>query len=107
MNSPTFQSILVSKIYTYLAEGRFAIPKLQRAFVWNGHKAAKLLDSMHRGMPIGALTIWETSKKNKDLLRHSLHILPSFQDHNKSVWFILDGQQRLSVLHQVSIGGER
>ncbi len=56
-------------------------------------------------MPIGAVTIWDTSKKNKDLLRHTLHILPPFQDHNKSVWFILDGQQRLSVLHRVSVGG--
>jgi hypothetical protein len=88
-----------------LNEGKFAVPKLQRAFVWNGRKAAMLLDSMYRGMPIGSLTIWDTSNKNKNLLRHTLHLLPQFKDH-KRVWFVLDGQQRLSVLYRVFERGE-
>lgn len=88
-----------------LNEGRFALPKLQRAFVWSGPKAAKLLDSIYVGMPIGALTIWDTSKKNRELLRVTTKVLPAFRDYNSRVWFLLDGQQRLSVLHRVQEGG--
>ena len=84
----------------------FAIPKLQREFVWNGSKAAEWLDSIYRGMPIGSILIWETGKKNGDLLRPALHILPPFDPGNKLIWYLIDGQQRLSVLHQ-AVRGER
>ncbi len=43
MNAPVFNSVSVKQLYKFLAEGRDAVPKLQRAFVWNGPKAAKLL----------------------------------------------------------------
>lgn len=105
MNSPTFYTTKTKQLYTQLCEGKFAVPKLQRAFVWNGRKAAMLLDSMYRGMPIGSLTIWDTSNRNKNLLRHTLHILPQFKEH-KRVWFVLDGQQRLSVLYRVFDRGD-
>jgi len=100
MNSPQFFTTKTKHLYTQLCEGKFAVPKLQRAFVWNGRKAAMLLDSIYRGMPIGSLTIWDTSNRNKNLLRHTLHILPPFKDHRR-VWFVLDGQQRLSVLYRI------
>src|SRR5829696_4952043 len=100
MNSLQFETITIEDLFSELCEGRFAVPKLQRAFVWNGVKATKLLDSVYRGMPIGALTIWDTSKKNRTLLRRSLEVLPNFKDHNSRVWFVLDGQQRLSVLYR-------
>ncbi|HEY9285129.1 MAG TPA: DUF262 domain-containing protein [Pyrinomonadaceae bacterium] len=107
MNKPTLKSVSVKQLYTYLDGGKFAVPKLQRAFVWNGNKAAKLLDSICRGMPIGSVIVWDTGRKNRNMLRQSLHILPPFNDYNKRVWFVLDGQQRLSVLHQIRKGGER
>jgi hypothetical protein len=107
VNSIAFRTITIEKLYRELDDGRFAVPKLQRAFVWNGPKAAKLLDSIWRGMPIGTVTIWDTSKNNKNMLRQTAQILPQFRDHNKRVLFVLDGQQRLSVIHQVSRGGER
>lgn len=107
MNRMIFKSVPVRRLYLDLDGGKFAVPKLQRAFVWNGPRAAKLLDSIYRGMPIGSVTIWDTGLKNKNMLRQSLHILPPFNDYNKRVWFVLDGQQRLSVLHQIRKGGER
>jgi len=106
MNSPQFFTTKTKSLYTQLVEGKFAVPKLQRAFVWNGRKAATLLDSIYRGMPIGSLTIWDTSKRNKNLLRHTLHILPPFKDRNGRVWFVLDGQQRLSVLYRIFERGD-
>lgn len=94
-----------ARLRAALDDGQFAIPRLQRAFVWNGTKAAKLLDSMYVGMPIGSLTIWDTSGKNRDLLRKDSRVLPPFRDHNARVWFVLDGQQRLSVLYRAQEGG--
>ena len=99
-----FKSHPLKTLHKYLNEGRFAVPKLQRAFVWNGAKAAKLLDSVYRGLPIGALTIWDTPKGNKNLLRVTTTVLPNFNDANPRVWFLLDGQQRLSVLHRILRG---
>jgi hypothetical protein len=102
---PRLDTQTVRRLHRLLDEGRFAVPKLQRAFVWNGRKAADLLDSIYRGMPIGSLTIWETSRKNRNLLRQTTRVLPPFQDHNGKVWFVLDGQQRLSVLYRIATGG--
>jgi|GEM_PF-5883735 len=86
-----------------LAQGAFAVPKLQREFVWNPPKVCKLLDSMYRGYPIGNLMIWETPRRNAGLLRTSVSLLPPFDSRNHAaIKFIIDGQQRLTVLHQIS-----
>ena len=100
MTKPRFEQKSIRQLRDCLERHVFAIPRLQREFVWNGPKAAALLDSIYRGMPIGALTIWETGRSHSDLLRPSLHILPPFDTSNKQIWYLLDGQQRLSVLHQ-------
>lgn len=83
------------------------MPRLQREFVWNGPKAARLLDSIYRNLPIGSLVVWRCHRADRDLFRNSLHILPAFDPANKEVWFLLDGQQRLSVLYQASRGEVR
>lgn len=44
--------------------------ELQREFVWDGKRAAALLDSISRGMPIGVVLIWQTKPQQYDLLRH-------------------------------------
>ena len=46
------QAKTVSRLLQHVDEGRFAIPRLQREFVWDGPKAAKLLDSILSGMPV-------------------------------------------------------
>src|SRR6266404_3245145 len=104
-NSITFPRYSIRKLYTLLDEGRFAVPKLQRAFVWNGSKAAQLIDSIYREMPIGSVTIWDTGTTNRSQLRPTLHLLPTFDEKHRRVWFVLDGQQRLSVLNQIRTAG--
>src|ERR1035441_9495051 len=98
--------IKVARLLNHVNEGRFAIPKLQREFVWDGKKAAKLLDSILSGMPIGVPMIWETPKSQKLHLREKYHVLPSFDKRNRRVWFIIDGQQRVSVLHHAQKGDD-
>jgi hypothetical protein len=83
---------------------RFAVPKLQRNFVWDAGRAAKLLDSMYQDMPIGSLFLWEMDRKSAHLIRQSAEVLPSFNNSNRTIWFVIDGQQRLSVIHQAFAG---
>jgi hypothetical protein len=82
----------------------FAVPELQREFVWNARKTCTLLDSIYAGYPIGAALIWKTDRRNQTLLRNTLHILPPFDDKSRDIFFLVDGQQRLSVLWQVLRG---
>jgi len=42
--------------------------------------------------------VWKTSRRNENQLRSQLHILPQFNPANDEIWFLIDGQQRLSVL---------
>ena len=81
------------------------MPEIQREFVWNARRAVALLDSMYKGYPIGTVMVWRADKKQAWMLRHKLHILPPFDaTQNKEIFFLVDGQQRLSVLHQVRRG---
>jgi hypothetical protein len=86
--------------------GRFAIPHLQREFVWDGPKAAKLLDSILKAMPVGVVLIWDTPQSQRLHLRQKYHVLPAFNYANRRVWFLIDGQQRVSVLHHVRQGDQ-
>jgi hypothetical protein len=107
MRGVRVQEIPVARLHAWLDEGRFAIPKLQREFVWSGPKAASLLDSIYRGMPIGTLMVWSTTRRNQNVLRQSLHILPEYNPANGRILYVIDGQQRLSVIHQERKGESR
>src|ERR1700678_2578990 len=97
---PTLTKVTIRTLRGHLLARRFAVPKLQRNFVWDPGRAAKLLDSIYREMPIGSLFLWEMDRKSANLIRQSAEVLPSFNSANKQIWFVIDGQQRLSVLYQ-------
>ena len=103
-NNITITKLSSRNLIRRIDEGRFAIPKLQREFVWDGPKAAKLLDSIYAGMPIGVVMVWQTPKAQRLYLRQRYHVLPPFNDRNAKVWFLIDGQQRISVIHHVREG---
>ena len=94
----------VAAVLKDLRAGKYAIPRLQREFVWDGPRAAKLMDSIYKGMPIGSSLIWETPRSKKLYLRQRYDVLPPFSEKNKQVWFLIDGQQRMSVLHGIHQG---
>jgi len=97
-------SFTITRLWDVFADRKFAIPEIQREFVWDSRKACALLDSIYKKLPIGSALVWETNGHNRTLLRHSLHILPGYNDRNRHIWFLIDGQQRLSVLYQVREG---
>ncbi|MGH9201619.1 MAG: DUF262 domain-containing protein [Vicinamibacterales bacterium] len=90
--------VRLRKLRALIESGIFAVPELQREFVWSARKACELLDSIYRNYPIGTLLIWKTNRRNEGQLRQQLHILPHFNPANRDIYFLVDGQQRLSVL---------
>jgi hypothetical protein len=88
----------LTKLRSLIESGVFAVPELQREFVWSIRKACDLLDSIYRNYPIGTILVWKTSRRNESQLRKQLHILPHFNPANRHIFFLIDGQQRLSVL---------
>jgi uncharacterized protein with ParB-like and HNH nuclease domain len=57
-----FTRTSVRRLIADLREGRLCIPEFQRGYVWRPNKAADLLDSLYRGLPVGSLLVWETSE---------------------------------------------
>ncbi len=107
MKAPSLDAITIRDVRKHLLARRFAIPKLQRNFVWDGGRATKLMDSIYRQMPIGSLCLWEMDRKSANLIRQSADVLPTFNSKNAHVWFVIDGQQRLSVIFQAFEAQER
>lgn len=105
MKEITIHKHKVKNLWKWCEEGLFAIPEIQREFVWDMKKASKLLDSIYRQLPIGSLLIWQTGAERRNLLRHAQNILPEFNYQNKKIQFLIDGQQRLSVLYRIRKGG--
>lgn len=63
------------------------------------------MDSIFRNYPIGTALIWEVDRNKSITVRHNEIALPPFDIHrNKSVKFIVDGQQRLSTLYNILSG---
>lgn len=104
MKPPELKTITIRTLRRQLLARQFAIPKLQRGFVWDPGRAAKLLDSIYRNMPIGSLFLWRMDRKSANLIRQSDGILPPFRREQREILFVIDGQQRLSVLHQIFEG---
>lgn len=57
---------------------KLKIPDFQRSFVWKTQKKHQLLESLFKGFPIGAITLYE----------------------DKGVYYIIDGLQRINTLNQ-------
>lgn len=92
------ESKSLRRLRTCIESGIFAVPELQREFVWSARKACDLLDSLYWHYPIGTILVWKTNRRNEGELRKRLHILPHYNPRNEHIWFLIDGQQRLSVL---------
>lgn len=81
------------------------LPAMQRPFVWKEDRIYRLVDSLLRGFPIGALMLWKTStvqrfrRLPRDLDTETAEVFTfetSTDTNNK--YLVLDGQQRLTSL---------
>jgi len=83
----------------------YAIPRLQRNYIWDNKRVCKLLDSIFKHYPIGSSLIWK-ARRNKiaELRPNNKTILPSFNINLPTIEFIIDGQQRLTSLYGIIYG---
>jgi hypothetical protein len=86
----------------------FAIPEIQRQFVWNKPRICKLMDSIFREYPIGINLVWIAPYKEAIKIRpNNKTFFPPFDKFLKKAYLIIDGQQRLSSIFGVINGVEK
>lgn len=59
MSSPIIQSLY--QLIDAIGEGRLLIPSFQRPLIWPWDRQLELLRSVKDGIPMGAVTIWQTT----------------------------------------------
>jgi hypothetical protein len=81
-----------------IENGRVRLPPFQREFVWSPTKVLDLMDSIYKGFPVGSFFYWKANRKYVNLFRdiEGLSLPPPAQD--QELFFILDGQQRLTSI---------
>ena len=88
---------------TRIESGNILIPQFQREFVWKKADAAKLIDSILKGYPIGSFILWETKSRLRAVRKIGNVNLPTAKP-GESIFYVLDGQQRLTSIY-VSVCG--
>lgn len=83
-----------------IGKGEIKVPKFQRPFVWETSQALALLDSVTNNYPLGSLLLWRTPMKLKTERDLGAFQLPQVDDLTPTE-YVLDGQQRLTVLYSV------
>jgi len=95
----------LKKLRAKFDERVFAIPQIQRSYVWKKDSICKLMDSIFKNFPIGIALIWET-KTNKafEIRPNTKTIIPQYNKNGATAEVIIDGQQRLSTIFGVLYG---
>lgn len=100
------RSVAFSKLNYWFDRKIFAVPDIQRDFVWGRKKIVKLLDSIKKHYPIGSFLICRIPARKHKRIREGV-VLPHFNpNRNKQCFLVVDGQQRLSVLYSVIKGSK-
>jgi Protein of unknown function DUF262 len=96
-----FDTPTTPRLYTFLQwvrDGQLFIPDFQRPFEWDDQRRLDLLDSVSRGLPIGAFMVWRT-------LYADLKTYPSLGPfalpqplEGEARSYLIDGHQRLTTL---------
>ena len=98
MLDPTLFGLL-----SQIERDEIVLPAMQRPFVWKEDRIYKLIDSLLRGFPIGAVMLWRTStvQRFRRLPRDIDVALPEIFNFETSIdtgnkYLVLDGQQRVT-----------
>jgi len=94
-------------------QGRYAIPEIQRPYVWKNQQVLELFNSMYQNLPIGSILVWDMPRElvetYGDLLRP---LVDELEDRRKNFqYMVIDGQQRLVSIYlarkgSVKVAGE-
>lgn len=100
---PEARAFKVEDLLAELRLGRIRIPNFQRGLRWGREDAAKLIDSLYRGFPVGTLLFWETEADPQEILFGS--VMVSAGRRTDALW-VVDGQQRIVSLARVLLAPE-
>src|SRR5258708_14083040 len=81
-----------------IENGRVRLPPFQREFVWSPTKVIDLMDSIYKGFPIGSFFYWKAERKYVTLFRDIKSLSLPSPAPDQELFFILDGQQRLTSI---------
>ena len=81
-----------------IENGRVRLPPFQRDFVWSPPKVIELMDTIYKGYPIGSFFYWKASREYITLFRDIKSLSLPSPAHDQELFFILDGQQRLTSI---------
>jgi hypothetical protein len=83
----------ISALIEELKNGKLALPRIQRGYVWQQWKIPHLFDSLYRGFPVNSMILWKVSKKKLE---------EAYIARNKNIkdidYMLLDGQQRVTSI---------
>lgn len=103
----SIKSYLLRDLKVKFQNRDFAIPEIQRQYVWKRKQVLQLMDSIFRRYPIGISLVWLAPFKKAIHIRpNNKTIVPPFNNKAKYAELIIDGQQRLSTLYGVIKGVE-
>lgn len=103
MIQPENHSHPYQKIFNDIDGGIIKVPQFQRDFVWDKKQTAKLIDSIIKGFPIGTFIFWRTAEELRHIRNIGNATLPKTPKGDK-VFYVLDGQQRITSLYAVRKG---
>ena len=94
------ESLPIRRLIEQILSGSLRVPAFQRKFVWGPERVARLMDSIYKGYPFGAVILWRT--KEKLTTERSLGPFPLPEPQaGFPVDYILDGQQRITSIFGV------
>jgi len=92
----------ILSICSFIDSDKIVVPTFQRQFVWSKNNVANLLTSIYKGYPIGTIIVLDESPSRFKAL--SLKDFKPINNTEKSsynsLWYLLDGSQRLVGLYR-------
>lgn len=77
--------------------GELRIPQFQRSYVWSENMIIELMDTLMKGLSIGAFVFWDTKERVKSF-RNIGNINKLDSPKGENISYIIDGQQRLTTI---------
>ncbi len=97
---------LLKDLLVDIEQGLYALPEIQRPYVWRNPQVRQLFESIYNNYPIGAIIVWEPAREvfehYSDLFRPLSRELEDVQNNFK--YLVIDGQQRMLSIWLVSRG---
>lgn len=94
------ENLSIRKIIERIVSGEIRIPAFQREFVWSSEQVSFLLDSIYKNFPIGTIFLWKTSSRLESERDLGNYTIPDPRKEHP-VYYVLDGQQRITSLFSV------